>query len=265
MKDFIKSLSSRNYRLILGWATLVFILVLWEMLSRFRLYNPHLFPPPTQIAQAYFDMINSGEWIRDLSSSLYRFGMGFLLGNALGVLFGVITGRSQMARATMGSVLNYLRSTPSVALIPLAIVWVGIGEVEKIFIVTWGVTFPVWLNTSSGIAEVEQEYIRAAQSLGVKGWRMYREVYLPRALPFIIAGARMGIATAFFALAAAEMSGAYSGIAYRIFYSHQIFRTDKMMVAILSIGLLGIIIDRLFVFIIQKILPWWREEAHVKA
>jgi ABC-type nitrate/sulfonate/bicarbonate transport system permease component len=160
--------------------------------------------------------------------------------------------------------LNFLRSTPAVALIPLAIVWFGIGELEKIFVVIWGVTFPVWLNTHTGVLEVEKEYVWAAQSLGATGWRIYREVYMPRALPFIIAGARMGIATAFFALAAAEMAGAFGGVAFRIFHSHQMFRTDKMMVAILTIGLLGIVFDRLFVRIMRWIIPWWAGEERVR-
>lgn len=127
-----------------------------------------------------------------------------------------------------------------------------------------GVTFPLWLNTHAGVSEVEREYIWAAQSLGATGWRIYLEVYVPRALPFIIAGTRMGIATGFFALAAAELAGAFSGIAFRIFYSYQLFRTDKMMVAILTIGFLGIVCDRLFVRIIRWLLPWWRGEERVQ-
>jgi ABC-type nitrate/sulfonate/bicarbonate transport system, permease component len=203
-------------------------------------------------------MIETGEWGRDLQYSLFRYMIGFILGNLLGILLGVLTGRIQVIRDSLGPLLNFLRSTPSVALIPLAIVWFGIGEPQKIFIVTWGVTFPVWLNTFSGVSEVESEYVWAAQSLGAKKWQIYREVYFFRALPFIIAGARMGIATGFFALAAAEMGGAFEGIAFRIFNSHQMFRTDKMMVAILTIGLLGITFDRLFVFLMRWLLPWWK-------
>jgi len=133
----------------------------------------------------------------------------------------------------------------------------------KDFVVTWGVTFPLWLNTHAGVSEVEREYVWAAQSLGASGWRLYSEIYIPRALPFVIAGTRMAIATGFFALAAAEMVGAFRGIAFRIFYSYQFFRTDKMMVAILTIGLLSIVSDRLFVYVMRWLLPWWKGEERV--
>jgi ABC-type nitrate/sulfonate/bicarbonate transport system permease component len=242
---------------LVGLLTLMGVLILWELVSRMRVYNPYLFPPPTQIARTFFQMVKSGEWISDLRYSLFRYGIGIALGIILGILLGVLTGKVQVFRDSLGPLLNFLRSTPSVALIPLAIVWFGIGEQEKIFVVTWGATFPLWLNTHAGISEVEIEYVWAARSLGATGWRIYSEVYVPRALPFIIAGTRMGIATAFFALAAAEMAGAFGGVAFRIFHSHQMFRTDKMMVAILTIGLLGIICDRLFVRVMRWLLPWW--------
>jgi ABC-type nitrate/sulfonate/bicarbonate transport system permease component len=250
--------------LIVGLLTIAGVLALWETVSRTGLYNPQLFPPPSQIAVTFLEMVKSGEWARDLGASLSRYGVGFLLGTGLGILLGVLTGRVQFLRDSFSPLLNFLRSTPSVALIPLAIVWFGIGESQKIFIVAWGVTFPLWLNTHAGVSEVEREYIWAAQSLGATDWRIYLEVYVPRALPFIIAGIRMGIATGFFGLAAAEMAGAFSGIAFRIFYSYQVFRTDKMMVAILTIGFLGIVCDRLFVRSMRFLLPWWRGEERVR-
>ena len=251
------------FSFVLGLLTLVGVFVLWELVCHIGVYNPHLFPPPSQIGRAFFQMVASGEWASDLRSSLVRYGIGFALGNLLGIALGVLTGRVQVIRDSLAPLLNFLRSTPSVALIPLAIVWFGIGDLQKVFIVTWGVTFPVWLNTHAGVSEVEREYVWAAQSLGAGGWQIYREVYVPRALPFIIAGARMGIATAFFALAAAEMAGAFSGVGFRIFHSHQMFRTDKMMVAILTIGLLGISCDRLFVRVMRWLLPWWKGKERV--
>jgi NitT/TauT family transport system permease protein len=263
-ESYTKTRSAYWFTFVPGLLTLVVVLVLWELVSRIGLYNPHLFPPPSQIGITFFQMVESGEWGNDLRDSLFRYGIGFALGNLLGILLGMLTGRVQTFRDYLSPLLNFLRSTPSVALIPLAIVWFGIGDLQKIFVVAWGVTFPVWLNTHAGVSEVEREYVWAAQSLGARGWRIYREVYVPRALPFIITGSRMGIATAFFALAAAEMSGAFSGVAFRIFHSHQMFRTDKMMVAILTIGLLGIVCDRVFVRVMRWFLPWWKGEERVR-
>jgi ABC-type nitrate/sulfonate/bicarbonate transport system permease component len=264
MKQSSKKTRGRSWiTFTIGFATIVGILALWETISRFGFYNPLLFPPPTKIAFTFSEMVKSGEWLSDLRASMTRYLAGFALGSFIGILLGLLTGRVQFFRDSLSPLLNFLRSTPSVALIPLAIVWFGIGESEKVFIVTWGVTFPMWLNTFAGVSEVEREYVWAAQSLGAKGWRLYSEVYIPRAVPFIIAGTRMAIATGFFALAASEMSGAFSGIAFRIFYSHQFFRTDKMMVAILTIGFLSVTSDRLFVFTMRWLLPWWRGEESV--
>ena len=188
-----------------------------------------------------------------------RLVMGYTLGNMVGILLGLLTGRIHWMRDSVGQVMNFLRATPFIVLIPLAILWFGIGEVEKVFLVTWGVAFPVWLNTQAGLSEVETEYIWAAQSLGVRGWRIYRDVFLPSALPFIVAGARIGIATGIFALAAAEMAGAFEGLAFRVFYSHQMFQTEKMMAGIVTLGCFGFLLDRLAVLGIRFLLPWWRE------
>ncbi|MGH8475337.1 MAG: ABC transporter permease [Blastocatellia bacterium] len=205
--------------------------------------------------------IASGELLGDLKASLTRYLSGLSIGSLIGVATGLLTGRSRFLHDTVGPVLNFCRSTPSVALIPLAIVWLGIGEGSKIFVVAWGATFPVWISTHAGVAEVEREYVWAARSLGVSRWRIYIEVYLPRALPYIISGIRIAVATGFFALAAAEMAGAYEGIAFRIFQSHSMFRTDKMMVAILMIGCLGLASDRVFVAVARRLVPWWKPQG----
>lgn len=239
-----------------GFFTIIGVLLLWELISTTGLYNSRLFPPPSHTVRAFLQMIASGELVSDLGCSLSLYGIGFTVGNVLGIAFGMLTGRIKFIRDSLGPLLNFPRSTPLVALIPLAIVWFGIGPEQKIFLVAWGVTFPVWLSTQAGVSEVEKEYVWAAQSFGATGWRLYFEIYLPRALPFIVAGTRTAIATGFFALAAAEMAGAFCGVAFRIFYSQQMFRTDKMMAAILTIGVLGIVCDWLFVRVMRWFLPW---------
>lgn len=235
--------------------------LLWELAAYLELYNVVLFPPPSQIWTGFLEIFMDGTWWRDIKFSSMRYGGGFFLGNIIGIIFGVLTGRIAILNRLLGPILNYLRATPSVALVPAAIVWFGIGEVEKLFIVTWGCTFPVWINTHAGTSEVEREYIWAAQTLGATGWRLYLEVIAPRALPYIVAGSRVSVATGFFALAAAEMAGAYEGVGFRIFHSHEFFRTDIMLSAIMTIGLMALLSDTLFVRIVRIILPWWGREA----
>lgn len=170
-----KNVSRTWATFLIGLFTIVTVIALWELISRVGLYNPLLFPPPSRIAAAFSEMVESGEWAKDLGASLSRYGTGFVLGCLLGILLGMLTGRIQLLRDSFSPLLNFLRSTPSVALIPLAIVWFGIGESQKIFIVTWSVTFPLWLNTHAGVSEVEREYVWAAQSLGAKGWRLFQK------------------------------------------------------------------------------------------
>ena len=244
---------------VFGAITVGCLLMVWQLLSLGHVYDSHLLSPPTDIAKAFIQMVEDGEWFIDVRDSLARYGLGLLLGCSAGVVTGLLTGRLQVLRACVTPILDFSRSTPLISLVPLFIVLFGIGFEEKVLLVAWGVIFPVWLNTQAGVSTIEKEYIWAARSLGVSGWRLYSEVLLPRALPFIITGVRVGIATGFFALGAAEIAGAFSGVVFRAYYSHQMFRTDKMMVAILTIGLLGILCDRLYIFAMARIVPWWKE------
>jgi ABC-type nitrate/sulfonate/bicarbonate transport system permease component len=241
-----------------GGAAFAFLVLIWWGVAAAGVVNERLIPSPSAVLGAFRGMLASGEWQRDLASSLGRYGAGFVLGNVLGVLLGVLTGHYRIARYTVGAVLNFARSTPTIVLIPVAMVWLGIGESEKVLVVTWGVLFPVWLNTHTGLAAVEKEYVWLAQSLGATKAQLYRHVYLPHTLLHIVTGARMAVATGFFALAATEAVGAFSGIAFRAFFAYQTFRTDRMFVAILTITSLALVVDRLFVQLVRSVVPWWR-------
>jgi len=129
---------------------------------------------------------------------------------------------------------------------------------SKYFLVFWGVFFPVWVNSHLGVASVEQRYLWAARSLGAKDWRLIWEVVLPASLPFIIAGMRVGIGLAFLNLVAAEMSGASAGLGYRVSASHLVFRSDKMIAALVTLGILGAISDGAFRYLAGKVAPWYK-------
>ena len=235
-------------------------LAFWEALGRSGLYPPHLFPPPSRVFPVVAEMAGSGELWGDLKASASRWGLGFVLGTALGLAGGLLFGRVRIFRETVSPLLHFARATPFIALIPLAILWFGIGELGKVLLVAWGVFFPVWLNTQSGVEGVEEEYLWAAQSLGIRASRMYTEVLFPHSLPFVLAGMRIGISTGTFALAAAEMAGAFEGLVFRIFYSHQMFQTDRMMAGIVMVGCLAFTLDRLFYWGVRTATPWLDEE-----
>ncbi len=239
--------------------TLLGALALWEALGRGGFYPPHLFPPPSRVFPVLAEMARSGELWGDFKASAFRWGLGFILGTALGLVGGLLSGRVGVLRETASQLLHFMRSTPFIVLIPLVILWFGLGELGKVLLVAWGVFFPVWLNAQSGVEGIEEEYLWAAWSLGIRGWRMYTEVLLPRALPFVLAGMRISISTGTFALAAAEMAGAFEGLAFRVFYAHQMFQTDRMMAGIVIVGCLGFAMDRLFFWGVRAAMPWWEE------
>ena len=139
---------------------------------------------------------------------------------------------------------------------PLAIVWFGIGETAKISLVMWGVAFPVWINTHQGAIQVDKHYLWAIKSLGANKMQTLKEVILPSAMPFIATGMRVGVAFAFITLVAAEIAGAFYGIGYRISASHLIFRVDKMMLGITTLGILGLFADKMYTSAIKNFFPW---------
>jgi NitT/TauT family transport system permease protein len=152
--------------------------------------------------------------------------------------------------------LNLLRPIPAIALVPVAIVWFGIGEGSKYFVISYTVFLAVWLNTHAGASDVASTYIRAARSLGASKFREFFEVIIPASAPHIVVGLRLGAALAFLSLVAAELSGASSGIGFRLQDARQFMRTDRMFVGLIELGILGALLDAVFVFFSRRIVHW---------
>ncbi len=237
---------------------LAFVLTIgiWEFTASKGIYRTHLFPPPSKIIPSMIDMIQSGELWSNLKSSSQRWFFGYGIGTILGITMGTLTGRSYWLKHTLGSIFNALSSIPKIVLIPLAILWFGLGETQKILLVAWGSFFPIWLNTQMGIEQIEKEYLWTANSLGIKNASLFFHVIIPSALPNIITGMRIAISTATFSLAAAEMSGAFSGIIHQIFYSHEMFQTERMMAGMIYVTIFSFLLNEMFIFLAKVIVPW---------
>ncbi len=256
MKDELTSDKKANcFRVY--FLTIPLFLLLWEGISNSGIFSIKLFPPPSVVFQTLVEMLLSGELLRDVMMSLQRVIIGFLTGSFLGVFVGLLTGRVKMLSSSLGQLIQIFRPIPSIAFVPLTIVWFGLGEGAKYFLITWGVFFPVWMNTHLGVLKIDTVLLWAARSLGASKERVFFEVVLPAAIPFIMAGARIGLAIAFICLIAAEMAGAFYGIGYRISASHLVFRVDKMMAAIAVLGTLGAVSDMLFSIVANKLIPWY--------
>ena len=171
-------------------------------------------------------------------------------------MMGILTARVPIVRLAIYPFFNILRPIPAIALVPIAIVWFGIGEESKYFVIAYTVFLAVWLATHHGMEHVPETYIRASRSLGAPWWREFFEVVVPAAAPHIFSGLRFGAALAFLSLVAAELTGASAGIGYRLEEARQYFLVDRMFVGLIQLGLLGAFLDAFFVFISAKIVHW---------
>lgn len=238
---------------IMAWVT---YLVSWELLARSGEVNPKLFPGPWGVAMAFADWAQNGTMLPDIFASLARVLVGLLIGTSLGVSLGIGTGRFRVLDFSIGSIVNGLRAIPPVALVPLAILWFGISEGSKVYLVAWGVFFPVWLNTHLGIRNLPRSIEWTARSFGVKGLAFAMKVLVPGAAPQIVAGIRLAIGLAFICVFVAELTGASRGIGFRIATSHLVFRADLMLAGMVTLGAFGALSDFVFVRTVRRIAPW---------
>ena len=245
----------------LGIAGTALFFLAWEGVARLELINPAFLPAPSAVAVSAYDLIVSGELFSHLTASIWRALLGFVFGSVVGVILGIATARLPVFRYMSDPLLQMFRAIPSIAFVPLAIFWFGIGETSKVFLIAWGVFFPVWINTFLGVRDFNPLLIRAAATLGAGGLRMLWNVVLPGALPLIIAGLRISLAVALVLLVAAELAGATAGVGYFIQISAQVFRVDQMFVGLLTLGILGFCADLLFVTVVQYLFPWYGAES----
>lgn len=232
------------------------VVAVWWLFSISGFISQNLFPTPPQVLAAAVELYRDGVLISDLKISLTRAAIGFFIGSTLGVLIGLLTARVSSVSVALEPFLTLLRPIPAIALVPIAIVWFGIGEGSKYFVIAYTVFLAVWLNTHAGASEVAGTYIRAARSLGASRFREFFEVVVPAAAPHIVVGLRLGAALAFLSLVAAELSGASSGIGFRLQDARQFIQTDRMFVGLIELGILGALLDTVFVLISRRLVHW---------
>lgn len=236
--------------------SLGFVLAIWAGVSASGSVNETLFPAPWTVVEAFGEMAAQGVLAKDLSVSLGRAAVGFLIGATLGVAVGLATGRTRLFQILLGPFLTLMRPIPAIALVPVAIVWFGIGEGSKHFVIAYTVFLTVWFNTHHGMQYVPEIYIRASRSLGASRLREFGLVVIPAAAPHIVAGLRLGVALALLSLVAAELTGASSGIGYRLQEARQYVRTDRMFALLIVLGLVGAVVDQIVHRISRRLVHW---------
>lgn len=256
----------------------VLLLMLWEAGSRAGLFSPVLLPSPTAVAikwWAYLMPVQpleignsqvawlfSGELVHDAYSSLFRVVAGFLIGAGLALPLGLLMGASTRIYELFNPLLQILRPIPPIAYIPLAILWFGLGNPPSFFLIAIGAFFPVLMNTIAGVRQVDGIYLRAARNLGVGQWTMFLRVILPAATPYILAGVRIGIGTAFIVVIVSEMIAVNDGLGFRILEAREFMWSDKIIAGMITIGLLGLAIDTGVSRLNNHLLRWHRGLEH---
>lgn len=243
-------------RLLQPASSLLIVLAIWAGVAALHIFPETIFPTPWSVLVAAGDLYREGLLFSDLFDSLSRACVGFAIGASLGVSIGLLTGRTKIIRTLLNPFLTILRPIPAIALVPLAIVWFGIGEGSKYFVISYTVFLTVWFNTHQGMEYVPDIYIRASRSLGASRLREFFGVVIPSAAPHIMSGIRLGVALAFLSLVAAELTGASSGIGYRLQEARQYIRTDQMFALLIELGVLGALIDLGFGKLGQRIVHW---------
>ena len=221
------------------WALPLLLLAAWQLSARAGWLSSRILPEPWAVAKAFYGLALSGELWVHLRVSLWRAAAGFGLGAGLGLLLGLLNGSSRRAATLLDTTLQMIRNIPALALIPLVILWFGIDEAAKLFLLSVGVFFPVYLNTFHGIRSVDSTLVEMAQSYGLSGWALYRDVILPGALPAILVGMRFALGLVWVLLIVAETISAQSGIGYMTMNAREFLQTDVVLVGVLLYALLG--------------------------
>lgn len=230
------------------------VVLLWQVVAVSGKVNPVLLPAPLSILAAAGEMLQSGELAAQLWVSFIRVAEGFLLAAALAFLLGGAMGLSQRVYSLLNFSLQLLRPIPPIAWIPLAILWFGIEEGSKIFIIMIGSFFPIFTNVLGGIRQTEKKFVELAKVLEAPPAKFVRCVVIPGALPYVAVGLRSGLGYAWMCVVAAELSAGMRGIGYMLTDARAMMQTDRVIVGMLTIGLVGKLLDSLLLLVEKKCL-----------
>lgn len=241
---------------LLSWLAPILLVAIWEWLAQAGWLSPQVLPAPSKVVRTAYKLATTGSLLNDLGVSLLRAAAGFAIGAAVGATLGVLVGFSRVAEAAIDRSVQMIRAIPFLAALPLVIVWLGVGEAEKIFLVALGVTFPIYINTVLGIRQVDPKLLELGRVQGLSSLQLIRRIILPGALPSILTGVRYALATAWLALVVAETIGAQSGIGFLAMDAREFLRTDVIVLTIVIYALIGVAADAIARFLERRLLAW---------
>lgn len=241
---------------VVPWLLPVTLLLIWQIAANIGWLEKRILPAPSAVVLAFWHLLLSGELFTHVWVSAGRALLGLLIGGSLGLALGLLNGTSKFAANLLDSTLQMIRNIPALALIPLVILWFGIDETAKLFLVAVGVFFPVYINTYHGIRSVDPDLIEMGNAYGLSRRELYQQIILPGAMPSILVGLRFSLGLVWVILIVAETISAQSGIGFMTMNAREFLQTDVVLVGILLYALLGKFADSLVKWLEHYLLRW---------
>lgn len=241
---------------LIGPLVFLAVVALWEAGSRSGVISNLVLPAPSEAFEAFRYLVESGQLWRHLSASLQRLVIGWTLGTALGIAVGLAIGLFSLARAGLLPLVSALFPIPKIALLPLFVIWFGIGEGSKVATILFGTFFPTVIATYGGVDNVDRTLVRMGQSFGLSWWSIVRKIILPGAMPAILSGCRISASIGIILLVAAEMIGAEYGVGAYILMAGSLFATDQLLAGVAILSMLGLIVSWLIGRLERWLLAW---------
>jgi len=251
------TLSEASLRLVLYVVGPISLLTAWHLASQ-AYGSAVLFPGPSETWAAFVSLVDSGELLRDAAASLARIATGFTIGTLGGFVVGLAAGNVGGVRAVLHPYIQFFRFISPIAWLSMALLWLGSGEASKVALIVYTTTFIVMVNTMEGVFAVPRNRHRAALCFGANPWQRFCFVVVPSSLPYVITGARLAMANSFATIVAAEMLAADVGLGFLGWVSRQWLAVDAIFVAIICLGLLGLLADRLVVILAYTVFRRYR-------
>jgi sulfonate transport system permease protein len=252
------------YRAV-SWLTPVAVLALWELLARLGVLPRQVLPAPSSVLAKAGDLLADGELVTNLLASLQRSATGFAIGASLGLARGLRVGLSRVAEALLDRSIQMVRAVPFLAILPLVIVWFGIGEAGKIFLISLGTAVPLYLTTVLGIRQIDPKLLEMTDVVGLGRTAQIRWVVLPGALPSILGGLRLSLTAAWLALVIAETLGADAGLGFMATNAREFLQTDVIVLVVLIYAVIGILCDLVTRLLERRLLRWHPTYARLTA
>lgn len=228
----------------------------WQLVTAQGVFSAYLLPGPAQVWASFLELWQNGMLIQNLAVSLKRVFTGFAISCCLAVPLGILCGQSKRFDQYCWLLLEFLRHVPPLAAVPLIILWAGIGEASKLVIIVLASFFPLFLNTYSGIHSCDKRLLEVGRSLGFTLQEQILQIRIPAALESIVVGMQLALGYSWRALIGAELIAASAGIGYLILDAEEMSRPDVVIVGMLAIGIIGTLIDYVFMIIIKRLFPW---------